>query len=88
MRLPIIGGDSSKIDEVKATEMIRHAIDSGINYVDTAFPYHSAGMGQPGESDPFVGRVLKDGYREKVFLATRLPSWAVTSREQMDELIL
>jgi predicted aldo/keto reductase-like oxidoreductase len=87
MRLPIIDGDTTKIDEPKATEMIRHAIDSGINYVDTAWPYHGSGMGNPGMSEPFVGKVLKDGYREKVFLATKLPTWLVDSREKMDELL-
>jgi len=87
MRLPIIDGDTSKIDEVKATEMIRHAIDQGVNYIDTAYPYHGTGMGSGGESEPFVGRALKDGYREKVNLATKLPSWAIKTREDMDKYL-
>ena len=87
MRLPIIDGDTTKIDEEKATEMIRHAIDEGVNYVDTAYPYHGTGMGQGGESEPFVGRALKDGYREKVKLATKLPSWLIKTREDMDKYL-
>lgn len=87
MRLPIIDGDTTKIDEEKAVEMIRHAIDEGVNYVDTAYPYHGTGMGSGGESEPFVGRALKDGYREKVNLATKLPSWLIKTREDMDKYL-
>ena len=87
MRLPIINGDTTKIDEEKATKMIRHAIDEGVNYIDTAYPYHGTGMGNGGESEPFVGRALKDGYREKVKLATKLPSWAIKTREDMDKYL-
>ncbi len=87
MRLPIIDKDSSKINEALATEMIRFAIDNGVNYVDTAWPYHGSGMGAPGMSEPFIGKVLQDGYREKVLLATKLPTWLVDSHEKMDELL-
>ena len=87
MRLPIIDGDTTKIDEEKAIKMIRHAIDEGVNYVDTAYPYHGTGMGSGGESEPFVGRALKDGYREKVNLATKLPSWLIKTREDMDKYL-
>ena len=87
MRLPVINGDSTKIDEEKATKMIHHAIDQGINYIDTAYPYHGTGMGHGGESEPFVGRALKDGYREKVNLATKLPSWLIKTREDMDKYL-
>jgi hypothetical protein len=79
MRLPVTA--DGQIDESQATEMIRYAIDHGVNYVDTAYPYHN------GESEPFVGRALADGYREKVNLATKLPSWLVTSRKDMDKYL-
>ncbi len=79
MRLPVTkGGD---IDEKQATKMLRYAIDHGVNYVDTAYPYHK------GESEPFLGRALQGGYREKVFLATKLPSWLIKSRADMDHYL-
>ena len=78
MRLPVIDGESGKIDEPLATAMLRKAIDQGLNYVDTAWSYHLE------HSEPFVGRVLKDGYREKVFLATKMPSWLVKSQEDLE----
>lgn len=82
MRLPLTDPDDPEtIDEEKAAEMLRYAIDNGVNYLDTAWPYHN------GMSEPFLGRVLKDGYREKVYLASKLPSWEITSREQMDEVL-
>ncbi len=79
MRLPL--RESGQIDEEQATGMIRSAIDRGVNYVDTAYPYHN------GESEPFVGRALADGYRERVNLATKLPSWLIKTREDMDRYL-
>jgi uncharacterized protein len=70
-----------KIDEERATRQIRGAIDKGINYVDTAAPYHG------GESERFLGRVLQDGYRDKVKLATKLPPWSVKTRGDMDRIL-
>lgn len=84
MRLPIIGTNGRDIDDEKAIAMLRHAIDEGLNYVDTAYPYHGDGMSKSGASEPFVGRALRDGYREKVKLATKLPSWLIKTREDMD----
>ncbi len=69
---------NGSIDEARATRQLRDAIDHGVNYVDTAWPYHG------GESEPVVGRALADGYRERVHLATKLPSWLIDSREDMD----
>jgi predicted aldo/keto reductase-like oxidoreductase len=66
------------IDEERATKQVRYAIDHGVNYVDTAWPYHME------QSEPFLGRALADGYREKVKLATKLPSWMLNCREDMD----
>ena len=79
MRLPTIDGDSAKIDEDLATRMIRTAIDRGVNYVDTAWPYHKE------QSEPFVGRCLQDGYRDKVKLATKMPSWLIKEASDFDK---
>ena len=87
MRLPIIGDDPTNIDADKAIPMIRYAIDAGVNYVDTAYPYHGTGFMQGGASEPFVAKALKDGYREKVNLATKLPSWLIKTRGDMDRYL-
>jgi len=87
MRLPVIDGVAHQINEPLATQMLRHAIDNGVNYVDTAFPYHGYGFDRGGESEPFVGRALRDGYRQKVQLATKLPSWLITCHADMDKYL-
>jgi predicted aldo/keto reductase-like oxidoreductase len=79
MRLP--AKEDGTIDEERAKSQVRYAIDHGVNYIDTAWPYHM------GESEPFVGRTLDEGYREKVKLATKLPSWLIESREDMDRFL-
>ncbi|MDK2833861.1 MAG: uncharacterized protein PWR29_107 [Methanolobus sp.] len=79
MRLPV--KEDRSIDETRATRQVRDAIDQGVNYVDTAWPYHM------GASEPFMARALADGYREKVKVATKLPSWLIESREDMDKYL-
>jgi predicted aldo/keto reductase-like oxidoreductase len=79
MRFPTLS--NGKIDEEAATRQLRMAIDAGVNYVDTAYPYHG------GASESFIGQALAGGYREKVFLATKLPQWLVRNREDMDRYL-
>ena len=79
MRLPMT--EEGQIDEPRATRQVRDSIDRGVNYLDTAWPYHA------GESEPFLGRALAGGYREKVKIATKLPSWMINNREDMDRYL-
>ncbi len=81
MRLPIIGDDEKNIDESKAIKQIRYSIDNGVNYIDTAYPYHG------GMSEPLVAKALRKGYRDKVKLATKLPSWDIKKPEDMDRIL-
>jgi len=87
MRLPVIGNDNARIDEEHAMKMIYLAIENGINYFDTAYPYHGFDFSSGGASEPFLGRALKNGYRERVYVATKLPSWLVHTREDMDRFL-
>jgi len=83
MRLPTVKKDdgSQPIDREEAIRMLRYGIDHGINYVDTAYGYHN------GESEIVTGLGLKDGYRERVMLASKLPQWLVNKEEDMDRLL-
>ena len=83
MRLPVTDNQPSgaNIDEVLSVEMIRHAIDKGVNYIDTAYPYHQ------GKSEIVTGKALRDGYRERVKLATKLPVWLVNEPADFDRLL-
>jgi predicted aldo/keto reductase-like oxidoreductase len=87
MRLPVINDKADKIDEKKANEMLSYGIDNGINYLDTGYPYHGTDTYQGGESEPFLGNFLSTGYREKVLIATKLPSWAIEKKEDMEYYI-
>ncbi len=79
MRLPTIG---NTVDESEAIKMMRYAIDNGVNYLDTAYFYHN------GESERVVGNALKDGYRNKTKIATKLPMFGnVTCADDFDALL-
>jgi predicted aldo/keto reductase-like oxidoreductase len=77
MRLPQKDG---KIDQALAESMVDKAIAEGVNYVDTAYPYHN------GESEPFVGRVIKKYDRKKLFIATKLPMWKLEKEEDVEHI--
>ena len=79
MRLPT--NTAGDVDEVRSIRQIRYAIDAGVNYLDTAPAYHL------GKSEKVLGRALKDGYREKVRIATKLPHWEVFEKSDMDRIL-
>jgi len=81
MRLPLKSYEQADIDETQAIKMIRYAIEQGVNYVDTAYPYHG------GKGEIVVGKALKDGYRQKVKLATKMPVWLVNTQKDMDRYL-
>ena len=82
MRLPThIIEEKTVVDRGEAIALLRRGIDGGINYVDTAYPYHG------GESEIVVGQALKEGYRERVTLTTKLPIWQVKEEKDMNRLL-
>jgi predicted aldo/keto reductase-like oxidoreductase len=78
MRLPLKG---ENVDEERAINQIRFAIDNGVNYVDSAPPYHG------GESEKVLGKALLGGFREKVKIATKLTPFLLGKTEDMDKML-
>lgn len=69
MRLPVIDGDDSKIDEAKTFELIDKALASGINYFDTAWGYHK------GNSEIVLGKALARHNRNEFYIASKFPGY-------------
>ncbi len=81
MRLPSRRFSLMGVDFEESKRIIRYGIDRGINYIDTAWFYHL------GESEKFLGEILKDGYREKVKLVTKLPMPLVRRTEDFERFL-
>lgn len=79
MRFPVTA--DGKIDRPEAEKMVDRAIAAGVNYIDTAYPYHD------GESEIVVGNILQKYDRKSLYLATKLPVWFVKSVEDVDRLL-
>lgn len=80
MRFPV--DENNKINEVEASKMLDYAIEHGVNYLDTAYPYHD------GESERFLGRYLKKYDRKSYYLASKLPIWLCNKKEDIRKLFL
>jgi len=78
MRFP--SGKNGMVDHEYGIKLIRTAIDNGVNYMDTGFPYHG------GESEVILGKALKDGYREKTIVATKCPMGQISSTADFDRV--
>jgi predicted aldo/keto reductase-like oxidoreductase len=82
MRLPVVGNNQEKIDTEAAEAVFCAAIEEGVNYIDTAYPYHG------GTSEPFTGTIIKKHkLREKISLATKCPVWLVQNESDWDRLL-
>ncbi|MCQ2531001.1 MAG: aldo/keto reductase [Lachnospiraceae bacterium] len=80
MRLPVIDGDSTNIDKELTAKMIAYAIDNGVNYFDTAWPYHG------GNSELVVGELLKNYPRDSFNVATKFPSFSPENFQKKEEI--
>ena len=83
MRLPTTDGGNSgrNVDTDEAIRMMRHAIDQGVNYIDTAWPYHA------GRSEEVLGLALKDGYRDKVVVADKSPVFLMDKESDFNRML-
>ena len=80
MRLPVIGGDDSKIDETAVEKMVDYAMEHGINYYDTAWGYHG------GQSELVIGRALNRYPRESYYLATKFRGYELSNMDKVEEI--
>ncbi len=80
MRLPVIEGDDSRIDEAAALEMVDYAMSHGVNYYDTAWGYHS------GNSELVMGKALARYPRDSFCLATKFPGYDLSSFGRVEEI--
>jgi predicted aldo/keto reductase-like oxidoreductase len=87
MRLPI-RGSYVKIDVEKASNILNYALDQGINYLDTAYPYHGISTSHGGNSEIFLGEYLTESSRrDEVYLATKLPTWRLENEGDMENFL-
>lgn len=80
MRLPVLEGDDSRIDEAATEEMVAYAMEQGINYYDTAWGYHS------GNSELVMGKALSKYPRESFYLATKFPGYDLSNMPKVKEI--
>lgn len=80
MRLPMVDEKTAEVDEAAARAMVDYAVEHGVNYFDTAYPYHN------GNSEPFIGRALEGYARDSFYLATKMPTWVVETADDVHRI--
>ncbi len=80
MRLPLLSDKSEEVDEKLVAEMVRYAMEHGVNYYDTAYPYHNA------KSEIIIGKALKQFPRESYYLATKYPGHQISESYYPEEI--
>ena len=80
MRLPVVNGSDSEIDEAATEEMVAYAMEHGINYYDTAWGYHN------GNSELVMGKLLEKYPRESFYLATKFPGYDLSNMGKVQEI--
>ena len=80
MRLPVVDGNDSVIDEAAVNEMVAYAMEHGVNYYDTAWGYHN------GNSELVMGRALDRYPRESFYLATKFPGYDLSNMDKVEEI--
>lgn len=80
MRLPLLSDKSGEVDEKLVAEMVRYAMEHGVNYYDTAYPYHNA------KSEIIIGKALKQFPRESYYLATKYPGHQISESYYPEEI--
>ena len=80
MRFPVIDGKSDQIDETETAKLVAYAMEQGLNYFDTAWPYHG------GMSETVMGRLLSQYPRDSYYLATKFPGFTRDYFEKKEEI--
>lgn len=80
MRLPLLADGSGEVDVEHVEKMVRYAFDHGVNYYDTAYPYHN------GKSEIIMGKALKQFPRESYYLATKYPGHQISDHYDPAEI--
>ncbi len=80
MRFPTFEGDDGRVDEAKAAEIVRFAMEHGVNYYDTAWAYHKS------QSEPLMGRILSAYPRGSFYLASKFPGYSAENLEKKEEI--
>lgn len=80
MRLPVLDGDGSKVDEAEVAKMVDYAMEQGVNYYDTAWGYHE------GNSEAAMGKALGKYPRERFYLADKFPGYDLSNMTKAEEI--